>query len=236
MLRQIENNIWVAEQPLKYWGIEVGTRMTVIGLRTNELIVISPIQVDKITIDQLNQIGKVSYIIAPNLYHHLFVSEFKLIYPEAQLWVPPKFNLKIPNIPVDKIISEDKGNILEEVDYFLFDGFKIFDLSGPSILNEFVFFHRNSQTLILTDTAFHFDEKFSFKTQLAAKFMGVYSKLSPSIFEKLAINEKVKVKKSAQKLMEWDFQRVIMAHGSIVEEDGKKMLKEGYEQFLGTSL
>ncbi len=28
MLRQVERNIWVKEQPLKYWGIEVGTRMT----------------------------------------------------------------------------------------------------------------------------------------------------------------------------------------------------------------
>ncbi|MBW4510363.1 MAG: DUF4336 domain-containing protein [Scytonematopsis contorta HA4267-MV1] len=236
MLRQIDKNIWVAEQPLKYWGIEVGTRMTIIRLITNQLIVISPIQVDKATIDQLDEIGKVSYIIAPNLYHHLFVSEFKSLYPQAKLWVPPKFNLKKPNIPADKIIVEDKGNILEEVDYLLFDGFKIFDLSGPSILNEFVFFHRASQTLILTDTAFHFDDTFSFKTRLAAKFMGAYSKLSPSIFEKLAINEKEKVKKSAQKLLEWNFQRVIMAHGTIVERDGKKMLKEGYEQFLGTSL
>ncbi len=28
MLKQVERNIWIKEQPLKYWGIEVGTRMT----------------------------------------------------------------------------------------------------------------------------------------------------------------------------------------------------------------
>ena len=76
----------------------------------------------------------------------------------------------------------------------LFDGFKVLDLSGPAILNEFVFFHRKSGTLILTDTAFHFDESFSLKTRLAARFLGVYGKLSPSLLEKLATTDKEKVK------------------------------------------
>ncbi|MFH7028572.1 MAG: DUF4336 domain-containing protein [Heteroscytonema crispum UTEX LB 1556] len=236
MLKEIDNNIWVAEQPLKYWGLEVGTRMTVIRLTTNELIVISPIQADKTTIIQLNEIGNVAYIIAPNLYHHLFVSNFQAIYPKAQLWVAPNFDSKIPNISADKVITNDEGSILNQVDYLLFDGFKVLDLSGPSILNEFVFLHRTSRTLILTDTAFHFDEQFSFKTQLAAKLLGIYGKLSPSPLEKLAIKEKENVKKSVQKILHWDFNRVIMAHGSIIEDDGKRKLKEGYERFLDTSL
>lgn len=67
MLRKIDNNIWVGEQPLKYLGLNVGTRMTLIRLATGELIVISPIQVDNTTINQLNALGDVSYIIAPNL-------------------------------------------------------------------------------------------------------------------------------------------------------------------------
>jgi Domain of unknown function (DUF4336) len=236
MLRQIDNNIWVAEQPLKYWGLEVGTRMTVIRLTTNELIIISPIQADESTIIQLNEIGNITYIIAPNLYHHLFVSNFKSIYPKAQLWAAPNLDAKIPNISADKVISNDEGSILNQVDYLLFDGFKVLDLTGPSILNEIVFFHQTSRTLILTDTAFHFDEQFSFKTQLAAKLLGVYGKLSPSPLEKLAIKEKEKVKKSVQKILRWDFNRVIMAHGSIIENDGKRKLKQGYERFLDTSL
>lgn len=85
MLREIDRNIWVAEQPLKYWGLEVGTRMTVIRLTNGELIVISPIKVDETTIHQINEIGDVTFIIVPNLYHHLFVSEFKAIYPKAKI-------------------------------------------------------------------------------------------------------------------------------------------------------
>ncbi|ARV57759.1 hypothetical protein BZZ01_03125 [Nostocales cyanobacterium HT-58-2] len=237
MLREIDNNIWSAEQPLKYWGLEVGTRMTVIRLTTNELIVISPIQSDNATIHKLNKIGKVAYIIAPNIYHHLFVSDFKSVYQKAQLWVTPGLASKRPNLYFDKVITNKEGNILDEVYYLLFDGFKVLDLSGPSIVNEFVFFHKKSRTLILTDTAFYFDESFSLKTRLAAQLLGAYKQLSPSLLDKLAITDKEKVRESVEKILRWDFDRVIMAHGSIIETNGKQKLKEGYEWVLkNTSL
>ncbi|NJK49623.1 DUF4336 domain-containing protein [Candidatus Gracilibacteria bacterium] len=236
MLREIDKNIWVAEQPLMYFGLSVGTRMTIIRLRNGELIVISPIQVDEVAIAQINDIGKVSYIIAPNLYHHLFIADFKAIYPQAKLWIAPGLETKIPDLPFDKVIGDYRNLFIDEVECLLFDGFKTFVLSGVSLLNECVFFHRESQTLILTDTAFHCDETFPLFTQLAFRAIGGYKKLSPSWLEKLATTEKEKVKTSVQKVIAWDFKRVIMAHGSIIETDSKQKFIEGYEWFLGMSL
>lgn len=43
MHREIDNNLWVAEQAFKYWGLEVGARMTVIRLKSG-LMIISPIK------------------------------------------------------------------------------------------------------------------------------------------------------------------------------------------------
>ncbi|NER99662.1 MAG: DUF4336 domain-containing protein, partial [Symploca sp. SIO1B1] len=71
MLRNIDTNLWVAEQPLKYFGLEVGTRMTVIRFNPDKLLVISPINPEEKMIHQLEQLGTVNYIISPNLYHHL---------------------------------------------------------------------------------------------------------------------------------------------------------------------
>lgn len=85
MLREIDKDIWVGEQPLKYFGLDVGTRMTVIRLKNGELVIISPIQTDDEIIHQINQVGQVTYIICPNLYHHLFVTDFQKIYPKAKL-------------------------------------------------------------------------------------------------------------------------------------------------------
>lgn len=236
MLRAIDKNIWVGEQPLKYLGLNVGTRMTVIRLVTGELVVISPIQVDSITINQLNSIGNVNYIIAPNLYHYLFATDFKSIYPKAQFWATPGLEFKRTELPIDKILSFDERSSLNGVDYLLFDGFKTLDTNGYSLLNECVFFHQESHTLVLTDTAYYFDESFSLTTQLAAKLIGSYKKLRPSLLERIATGELEKVKLSVQKVLSWDFNRVVMAHGSIVESDAKQKFREGYEWFLGMSL
>ena len=235
MLREIDRNIWVAEQPLRYFGLSVGTRMTVIRLTNSELVVISPIQVDQETIHQLNQIGDVSYIIAPNLYHYLFTSNFKALYPKAMLWAAPGLESKRPELAIDRII-QDGNSFLDEVEYLLFDGFRTFGLSGASPLNECVFFHLESHTLILTDTAFHFDETFPPLTQLVARAIGGYKSLSPSLLERFATQETEKVKQAVQKVLAWNFERVIMAHGSIIEKDAKQRFREGYEWFLGTSL
>jgi hypothetical protein len=235
MLRAIEQNIWVGEQRLKYLGLNVGTRMTIIRLVNGELIVISPIQVDNTTIEQLNAIGNVSYIIAPNLYHYLFADSFKTIYPKASLWAAPGLESKRTELPIDRVISDEKS-LLDGVEYLLFDGFRVFDLNGPSLLNECVFFHRESRTLVLTDTAYHFDESFPLTTQLAARLIGGYKKLSPSLLERFATRETERVKQSVQKVLAWDFKRVIMAHGTIIESDAKRKFREGYEWFLSTSL
>ncbi|OWY66799.1 hypothetical protein B7486_34625 [cyanobacterium TDX16] len=235
MLREIDQNIWICERQFKFLGLEVGTRMSVIRLSHGELIVISPLDVDETTIQQINQLGNVIAIIAPNCYHHLFLTKFKAIYPNAEIWVAPGLDSKRPDITSDRILNEcGKIGDLDEVEYLLFAGFQTIGIGNSGILNEIVFWHRESQTLILTDTAFHFDASFPWQTRLIAKILGGDRQLEPTRLEKLASRDKEKVKQSIQKVLCWDFDRVIMAHGSIIERDGKRQLQAGYEKFLST--
>jgi hypothetical protein len=236
VLKNLDRNLWVAEQPLKFWGVEVGTRMTLIRLTNGELVAISPIDCDRQTIKQINELGNITVIIAPNLYHHLFVAEFKAIYPDAQIWAAPGLELKRPDLPIAKTLTDGSIGISDEIEHLFFEGFNFFDLPKISSLNEVIFFHRPSQTLILTDIAYHFDRSFPWITQLSFRILGGYEKLQPSLLEKLATRERDRVKNSIERVLAWDFQRVIMAHGSIVDRDAKSKLKAGYEAFLSTSL
>lgn len=232
MLKDIDENIWVAEHPFNYLGLNVGTRMTVIRFTNDDLAVISPIQADDGTIQQLNDLGCVRHIIAPNLFHHLFISDFKALYPDATLHASAELMAKRPEIAIDKVLDNDAQEFNGELVYQLFAGFQTFLPSGISPLNEYVFFHPSSQTLILTDTAFHFDESFPWTTQLVARIIGGYKQLRPSRIERFATQAKEQVRQSVQSILEWDFERVIVAHGSIVEHDAKQQFKEGYEWFL----
>ncbi len=236
MLKKIDKDIWVADAPFKYFGLSVGTRMTVIRLANRELAVISPIQIDNATSLELDKLGTVSHIIAPNLYHYLFASDFKNLYPKAIFWATPGLEVKKPELPIDRTISSNADIFLSELQCVLFDGFKTLGLKGLDIVNEWVFFHPQSRTLILTDTAFHFDDSYPLITQFATRIIGGYKSLSPSLLEKVATTEKGKVKLAVQKILDWDFERVIMAHGSIIESEGKQKFKAGYESFLGQTL
>ncbi|MDJ0531096.1 MAG: DUF4336 domain-containing protein [Xenococcaceae cyanobacterium MO_207.B15] len=235
MLRQVGRNIWVKEQPLKYSGLEVGTRMTMIRLSENCIVLISPIKLEPQTQQEINALGTVEYIIAPNLFHYLYLEECKNVYQTAKILAPPGLETKQPNLEIDQVFFQDKIEFNSELEYIWFRGFQVFDIPKAATLNEVVFYHRESKTLILTDTAFNFDRSFPWITQLAAKLMGSYDNLRPSLLEKLVIEDKQKVKTSVEKILNWDFQRVIMAHGSIVENNAKKQLKKGYEWFLNTT-
>ncbi|MBK4730027.1 DUF4336 domain-containing protein [Oxynema sp. CENA135] len=232
MLKEVDIDIWVAEQPFRYLGLSVGNRMTVIRLANQELAVISPIQSSDRLVSQLGELGVVKYIIAPNLYHYLFAANFKSIYPQATFLAAPGLTIKKPDLPIDQTIRGDRGELLPGLDLVLFDGLRVLGLTGINSLNECVFFHSASRTLILTDTAFHFDETFPTLTQFSARVLGGYKQLSLSILERLATTEKERVRQSFEQVMLWDFERVIMAHGTIIERDGKEKFKKGYESFL----
>jgi hypothetical protein len=41
---------------------------------------------------------------------------------------------------------------------------------------------------------------------------------------------------TVERILAWDFKRVIVAHGSIVENHAKQLLRSGFERFLGADL
>ena len=128
-LKEIDINLWTAEQPLKYFGLEVGTRMTVIRLSQDKLIVISPIHPKDAIIHQLDQLGKVNYIVAPNLYHHLFVARFKQIYPDAELWATLGLKQKFPELPINQVFNDDcTAQFLDGIEAIQVVGFSTLDI------------------------------------------------------------------------------------------------------------
>jgi hypothetical protein len=232
MLQQLDRHIWVAEQPLKFLGLPVGTRMTVILRADNSLLLISPIKIDRQLKQQLDNLGTVKYIIAPNLFHHLFLEHCQQLYPEAKLIAPLGIEAKQPNIAIALSFERDKIDFNGELEYLPFQGYQAFVPPKIVPLKEIVFFHPDSQTLILTDGAFNFDRNFPFSTRLAARIIGSYQSLQPSWLEKIAIQDRETVAKAIENILAWDFKRVIMAHGNIVETNAKEELTAGYQWFL----
>jgi hypothetical protein len=236
VLQAFGDNIWFADQPLRFWGLALGTRMTVVRGADRRLVVISPISLTPALEQALEDLGQVTDIVAPNRYHHLFASAFKARYPQAQLWAASGLAEKCPHLPINQVITAPAGTIAGELAFKQFPGIYVPSLRGADPLNEVVFYHAQSRCLIVTDIAFHFDASSPGFTRLLAKVIGNYEKLQSTLLEKWLIKDSTQVEQAIRSVLDWEFDRVIMAHGSPISSGAKEQLKAGYEWFLDRSL
>jgi hypothetical protein len=235
VLAEINSNLWSATQPLRFLGLEVGSRMLVVRLPGGGLVLISPIELSVSHHQALDQLGPVQHIVAPNLFHHLFVGAAQSLYPEAKTWGVVGLPEKRPDLRLDALFTQP-GSFEDTLDYLQFQGFASILPGGIKLAHETVFYHRPSRTLILTDTAFNFDQTNRLPVRILGRIGGSYQALSPSRLEKWGTRNKAAVEASVREILQWDFDRVIPGHGSIVETGGKAAFKSGYEWFLGKSL
>src|SRR5258708_31903333 len=81
MLDRLDERLGVAAPPLSYFGLKLGTRMTIVRLAGGELWVHSPIALTPELRAAVEALGPVRYVVAPSLFHHLFAAE----------WLAPSF-------------------------------------------------------------------------------------------------------------------------------------------------
>ena len=79
----VTDQIWIYEYPVRYAGIDLFGRMTIIKLTNDDLLIHDPCNIDDSIKQAIDCIGTVKYIVAPGSYHHLFVTDFQLKYSNA---------------------------------------------------------------------------------------------------------------------------------------------------------
>ena len=79
--------------PLRFLGLEVGARMTIVRLSGSKLLLHSPIEETPELVREVRALGTVAHIIAPNRLHHLFVGEWQEIFRRPPPSWPPGLTL-----------------------------------------------------------------------------------------------------------------------------------------------
>jgi len=224
-LRQLGPEICIAERPQRFYGLEVGTRMTVIRLGGARLLLHSPVALDPELRRELDSLGRVCFVVAPNRVHHLYAGQVAEAYPEARLWVAPGLERKRPDLRFVAVLGDEapaewRGE-LEQVFF-----------RGRPYENEVVFFHRASRTLILCDLAFNFGPSAAAPTRLLMRLPRSYGRFGPSKLDPLLIRDRRAARESLERILDWDFDRVVVAHGDVLESGGREALRQGYSWLL----
>jgi hypothetical protein len=225
VLRELDRDIWVEERAQRFYGLEVGTRMTVMRLADGSLVLHSPVSLDTALRTELDALGPVRFAVAPSRVHHLYAGEVGRAYPEARLWAAPGVSRKRPDLAIDGVL-EDGGpeEWKGQVEHVFF--------RGRPFENEVVFLHCASRTLMTCDLAFNFGPGTHFATRLLLQLIRSYGRFGPSRLDALLIRDRRAARESLERILEWDFDRVVVGHGDVLESGGHAALRAGYAWLL----
>lgn len=224
-LEPVAPNLWCAWRPQRFYGLPVGTRMTVICLHGGRLLLHSPVELDDELRAAIDAIGEVCYVVAPNKLHHLYAGKVAEHYPAARLWIAPGLETKRPDLRHEAILGDDAPvEWRDEVE-------QVF-VAGRPFENEVVFFHRESRTLIVSDLAFNFGPSAAAPTRLVMRAIRSYGRLGPTTLDGLLVRDREAARASLRRILAWDFDRVIVAHGDVQQSGGHALLERGYRWLL----
>lgn len=201
--------------PFSMLGVELGLRSTVVRLRQGGLAIISPGPFEERDVAEIRALGDVTDLVAPNTMHHLYLSRAKSLFPEARVHVAPGLREKVKDLP--------QGDTLGDGAAEPFVGTLEQRVIRGTTLNEVVFLHPASKTLILTDLAFNV-QKGGTWTRLFMKLNGCFGRIGTTRVLRKTFHDEGAVASSMNEVLSWDFERIVVSHGEIVESGGKEEL------------
>jgi Domain of unknown function (DUF4336) len=190
------------------------TRMTVVRLGDGRLLLHSPVAIDDALMQALVALGPVGYLVAPNRFHHLRMPDATQRFPEARVFGAKGLREKARGVRVDEVLSE-------EIPAEWAPALDLCPVFGAPEMSEVAFFHKKSRTLLVSDLLFNIVEPEGLATKMVLTLMGTRGRLAKSRLWWKFTNDKKAFGASIEKIMNWDFDRLIMAHGNIVENDAK---------------
>jgi hypothetical protein len=224
-LKRIDEGLWGCERAFSTLGVQSSLRMVIIRLKSGDLFLHSPVALNDELRRELSDIGHVRHLVAPNMAHHLFIAPYAEAFPDAILWGAPGLAEKKPKLPLHRVLGE--GSVppwSEELDQLVVDGI-------PQT-NEVVFLHRASGSLILTDLAIHFphSRQANWWTRTMLKLQKVYDcPPGPSAFMKRLTRDESALRASIDRMLGWDFDRLVLTHGDIVYPGGREALRFAFD-------
>ena len=223
-LVQHAESLWSVSAPHRYFGLYLGTRMTVVRLPGNNLWLHSVVAIDDILADEIQALGAVRHIVMPDLYHHVYVSDAIRRWPVARVYAPARMRRKRPELRIDSDLSEtpDQSWCGELVPVHI-DG---------SMLDETVFIHGPSRTLVCADLIENFDSSPHLATRLYLKAAGIQDRVAFSRFLRPVYRDRPAARRSLERLLRLDFDRVVLAHGRVLEHGGPSAVRDAY-RWLG---
>jgi hypothetical protein len=222
MFDPIADGIWCHRAQYRFGALEFPHAVTVIRKHDGGLIVYSPAKIDDATRDALKSLGSVSTIVWPSWWHDLYLRPWADAYPDARLFVAPDLRSKVTGMSNARILSES-SDVDADVDILAVDGLNVW-------LDEFVFLHRPSKTLVVADLVVNVGPDLPFPTSAFFALMGARSGPFIPWFYRTVARDRQRLRSQLDRFASLDFERLIVGHGDNILSNARAVFAASVER------
>ncbi|WP_228371142.1 DUF4336 domain-containing protein [Shewanella piezotolerans] len=179
----------------------------------------------------MSALGTVRSIVGPGSYHYLHVPSAQAAFPKAETYICPGIETKQPQMKFDWILGDKSPTAWEkDMEQVL--------VRGSRFMSEVAFFHKPSKTLLLVDLIENIGDKteevgLGIKLWWKAVFH-MWNKPRPAPEYQIGWKDKKAAKHSLERMLAWDFERIILSHGDLIESDAKAAAREAWSAPLSS--
>jgi hypothetical protein len=207
-------------------GVVMPTNMTIVRLRSGGLALVSPVVIDDTTRAQVEQLGRVEALVAPNSFHYVFLAASQRAFPEAKVFLAPGLDQRIAGLPGGTTLADDAPPRWQgDLETLVF---------GPvQGLSEVVLLHAASRTLILTDLAFHLVRIDAALDRVVWRLSGVPARFGTSRTGRMSLlRDKRAARPYLERIRALDFERVVVGHGEPLETEARREFERAFAHYL----
>jgi hypothetical protein len=209
------------------WSNALGRRMTVFRLSSGEVYVHNAIALEPAEVAWLAALGPVRGIIAPNKFHCSDAPWMAKEFPEARLFVP---SLKVVEFERAGLVPVD---VAQGFPKELAGELECVPMLGTRIA-ESAFLHHPSRTLVLCDLAMNMEDVFTGAQGAFMRWNKVGGRFGVTRLTKyLFASDKKALVASYRRLLERDFDRIVVNHGAVLETGGREALEASVSELFG---
>ncbi len=202
------------------------TRMTLIRLPGGNIVVHSPTTFTPDLAREINALGEVDDIVAPNKIHYWWVRDWAEAYPKARILAAPGVKDRAGDrLPDSPYVLDGAGVAGWE------DTLSCLPVTGR-YMTETVLFHHPSRTLVLTDLIENFEAGriASPIKRMLLRFGGVMHPHGsmPKDMRMTFRGREDHLRRVVRKMMDWNPERILLTHGKRYETNCRQELARAF--------
>lgn len=230
-LKPVARDIWLIDGPaVRFYGMPYPTRCTVVRLENGDLWVHSPTRLTEGLRAELQALGPVRHLIAPNWLHFVSIADWQQAWPGATAHAAPGVAERAAKNGMTLRFDYELNQTAPppwagQIDQMIVEGSKTH--------REAVFHHRASATLILTDLIENFETAHLPAWMRPLVWLaGIDDSDGKMPLDMRLTFRKAPLADSVEAMIAWQPARLILAHGHWYRHGAVEELRRAFRRVL----